>query len=56
MKLSRALAGFPDTNKLDQKVVREARVEQLADQEDVGRQGCLQHDGHVRSVEETDGV
>ena len=53
---SSALAGLPDTKKLDKKVVREARVEHLADQEDVGGQSRLEHDGHVGGVEKADGV
>src|SRR5690348_7343821 len=55
-KLSRALLGFPNTEKADKEVIREAAVEHLADQEDVGRQSRLQHDRHVGCVEETDGV
>lgn len=55
-KLGGALLGLPDTKELNQQVLREARVEHLADQEDVGGQGRLQHDGHVGGVEQTDGV
>lgn len=55
-KLSRALLGLPDTEKLDEKVVGEAVVEHLADQEDVGGQSRLQHDRHVGGVEQADGV
>ena len=55
-KLSGALLGLPDTEKLDKQVVREAAVEHLADQEDVGGQSRLQHDGHVGGVEQADGV
>lgn len=55
-ELGRSLLGLPDTEKTDEEVLREARVEHLGDEEDVGRQGGLQHNGHVRSVEETDGV
>lgn len=56
MHLSRAVTSLPNTNHLDQEVVTETRVEHLADEEDVGRQSRLQHDGHVGGVEETDGV
>lgn len=55
-KLSGALLGLPDTEKLDKQVVREAAVEHLADEEDVGGQSRLQHDGHVGGVEQTDRV
>lgn len=56
VELSRTLTGLPDTEKLNEQVVREARVQHLADQEDVGAQGGLEHDGHVRGVEEADRV
>lgn len=55
-ELGRALLGLPDTEKTDEKVLREARVEHLGDEEDVGGEGGLQHNGHVRGVEEADGV
>jgi len=54
--LRRALASLPDSDHLNQKVVAEARVEHLTDEEDVGGKGRLEHDGHVGGVEETDGV
>lgn len=54
--LRRALTSLPDSDHLDQKVVAEARVEHLTDEEDVGGQSRLEHDGHVGGVEETDGV
>lgn len=54
--LRRALTSLPNSDHLDQKVVAEARVEHLTDEEDVGRQSRLEHDGHVGGVEETDGV
>lgn len=56
IQLGGALTRFPDTEKSDKEVVREARVQHLTDKEDVGAQSGLKHDGHVRSVEETDGV
>lgn len=56
VELSGAVVGIPDTKEADEKVVREARVEHLADEEDIGGQSGLQHDGHVRGVEEADGV
>lgn len=56
VELSGSLARLPDTQKTDQKVVRETGVEHLADQEDVGAESRLEHDGHVGGVEQTDGV
>ena len=56
MELSSSVTGLPDTEKSHEEVVREAGVQHLADQEDVGAQSGLQHDGHVGGVEETDGV
>ena len=55
-KLGRALTRLPDSEELDKQVVREAGVQHLTDQEDIGRQSGLQHDGHVGGVEETDRV
>lgn len=55
-KLSGTLLGLPDTEELDEEVVGETVVEHLADQEDVGGQSRLQHDGHVGGVEQADGV
>lgn len=55
-ELGRAVLGLPDTEKADEEVVREAGVQHLADEEDVGGQSGLQHDGHVGGVEEADGV
>lgn len=55
-KLARTLLGLPDTEQTDQEVLRETREEHLRDQEDVGGQGGLQHDGHVGGVEEAHGV
>lgn len=56
MELSRTLTRLPDTKKLNQQVIREARVQHLTDQEDVGGQGGLEHNRHVRGIEEADGV
>ena len=56
LHLSGTLTSFPDTDELDEEVVAEARVEHLADKEDVGRKGRLEHDGHVGGVEKADGV
>lgn len=56
VELGRALTGLPDTEKLNEQVVREARVQHLTDQEDVGAQSGLEHNGHVRGVEEANGV
>lgn len=56
VELGRTLTGLPDTEELDKDVVREARVQHLADQEDVGAQSGLEHDGHVGGVEQTNGV
>lgn len=54
--LSAALASLPDTEHLDEKVVGKLVVEHLAEKEDVGGEGGLEHDGHVGGVEEADGV
>jgi hypothetical protein len=54
--LSAALASLPDTEHLDEKVVGELVVKHLAEEEDVGRKGRLEHDRHVGGVEEADGV
>lgn len=51
-----ALTRLPDAEHLHQDVVGEARVEHLADQEDVGAQSRLQHDRHVGGIEKTDGI
>lgn len=55
-ELGRSVLSLPDTEKTDKEVLGEARVQHLADQEDVGGQGGLEHDGHVGGVEETDGI
>jgi hypothetical protein len=51
-----ALLCLPNTDESDQEVVGEAAVKHLRDKENVGRESALQHDWHVGSVEETDGV
>lgn len=56
LHLSGALTSLPGSDHLHEKVVAEAGVKHLADQENVGRQSGLEHDGHVRGVEETDWV
>lgn len=56
MELCGSLPRLPDTKEFDQQVVRETRVQHLTDEEDVGAQGRLEHNGHVRGVEEADGV
>jgi hypothetical protein len=56
VKLGRSLTGLPNSEELDQDVLREARVQHLADKEDVGAESGLEHDGHVGGVEEADGV
>ena len=56
VELSGTLTRLPDTEKLDQEVIREARVQHLTDKEDVGGQSGLEHNGHVRGIEETNGV
>ena len=47
---------LPNTKHLDENVIRETAEEHLGEDEDVGGQGGLQHDGHVGGVEELDGV
>jgi hypothetical protein len=54
--LGAALTSLPNTEHLDEEVVGKLVVEHLAEQEDVGGQSGLEHDGHVRGVEEADGV
>jgi hypothetical protein len=54
--LGTALASLPNTEHLDEEVVGELVVKHLAEKEDVGGQGGLEHDGHVRGVEEADRV
>lgn len=51
VELRRAILGLPDTEEADQEVVGESGEEHLADQEDVGGESRLQHDGHVGGVE-----
>lgn len=55
-QLARSLLGLPDTEETDEEVLTEAREQHLGNEEDVGGQGGLQHDGHVRGVEQADGV
>ena len=55
-ELCGSFLGLPDTEELDKEVVAEAGVEHLADQEDVGGESGLQHDGHVGGVEEANWV
>lgn len=47
---------MPLADQADQKVVRESVKEQLRDEENVRHKGRLQHDRHVRRVEQLDGV
>jgi hypothetical protein len=56
VKLGRSLTGLPDSEELDEDVLREAGVQHLTDQENVGAESGLQHDGHVGGVEQADGV
>ena len=56
VELGRAFARFPHAEEPDEEVVGEARVHHLADQEDVGGERGLQHDGHVGGVEKPDWV
>lgn len=56
VELGRTLARLPNTEKLDKEVVREARVQHLTDEEDVGAQSRLEHDGHVGGVEQANRV
>ena len=55
-ELGGAFLGFPRANELNEEVVGETSVEHLADHEDVGGEGGLQHDGHIGGVEQADGV
>lgn len=56
VELGRTVLSLPHTEETDEEVLREARVHHLADQEDVGGEGGLQHNGHVGGVEQADGV
>ena len=56
IELGGSLTGLPHSEELDKNVVGEAGVQHLTDQEDVGAQSGLQHDGHVGGVEEAHGV
>lgn len=56
VELGRTLTRLPNTEKLDKEVVREARVQHLTDEEDVGAQSRLKHDGHVGGVEQANRV
>lgn len=56
VELRGTLSRLPGTNETDEKVVGEAAEKHLRDEEDVGGQSGLQHDGHVRGVEEADRV
>lgn len=56
VELGSTVTGLPDSEELDKDVVREAREQHLTDQEDVGAQSGLKHNGHVGGVEQTDGV
>jgi hypothetical protein len=54
--LGATLASLPNTEHLDEKVVGELVVKHLAEKEDVGGEGGLEHDRHVRGVKEADRV
>jgi hypothetical protein len=56
VKLGGSLTGLPDSEELDEDVLGEAGVQHLADQEDVGAESGLQHNGHVGGVEQANGV
>jgi hypothetical protein len=47
---------LPNTEELDEEVVRESVEQHLTDEVDVTGQGGLEHDGHVGGVEQLDGV
>lgn len=47
---------LPHTQQAHKNVVWETREEHLRQHEDVGRQGRLQHDWHVRRVKQLDGI
>ena len=47
---------LPDAEEANEEVAGEAVGEHLRDDEDVGREGALQHDRHVARVKELDGV
>lgn len=55
-ELSGSVSWFPNTEESDQKVIGKSGVENLREQEDVGRESGLQHDWHVAGVEEANWV
>ena len=55
-QLAGPLLSLPHTEKTDEKVLAEAGCQHLGDEEDVGGQSRLQHDGHVGGVEQAHGV
>jgi len=55
-KLSRSILWLPNAKESDKQVVGEARVEHLADEENVRGQSGLQHNRHVGGIEEADWV
>lgn len=56
IELRRSLLGLPNTDEADEHVLGETAVEHLRNQEDVGAEGRLEHDGHVAGIEEANGV
>lgn len=56
IELRGTLLGLPDTQKLNEEVLGKAAVQHLRDEENVGAEGRLKHNGHVASVEQADGV
>jgi len=50
------MAYLPDAKKFDQDVARETRGEHLRNNEDIRRQRRFQHDGHIRCVEQFNGI
>jgi hypothetical protein len=50
------LTHLPDTEKLDEKIIGESVKQHLTDKVDVTSQGRFEHDGHVGSIKQLDGV
>lgn len=55
-QLAGSFLSLPDTKQADHQVLGEAGVKHLRDEEDVGGQSRLEHNGHVGGVEQAHGV
>ena len=55
-KTQKMFSYLPNTEQPDKNIIRETTEEHLREDEDIGGQGRLQHDRHVRGIEELDGI